>query len=181
MERSMPAADVTLVPLAEEDFTELRELAGTIWRQHYTAIISAAQVEFMLESRFSDDALRVQLQAAESWLEVLRASGAPVGYCAYELANLVGDGSQAAGMKLAQLYVRSSQRRQGLGRAMLHHVEHRSRELGREELWLQVNKRNTASIAFYRAAGFDIVREAVLEIGGGFVMDDYLMAKRVAG
>lgn len=177
----MPAADVTIGPLTEADFTELRELAGTIWRQHYTGIISAAQVEFMLESRFSDDALRVQLQATDSWLEVLRASGAPVGYCAYELANLVGDGQQATGMKLAQLYVHSAQRRQGLGRAMLRRVEHRARELGREELWLQVNKKNTASIGFYRAAGFDIVREAVFEIGGGFVMDDYLMAKRVAG
>jgi ribosomal protein S18 acetylase RimI-like enzyme len=39
-------------------------------------------------------------------------------------------------------------------------------------LWLQVNKRNGGAIAFYRAAGFEVVREAVFDIGGGFVMDD---------
>ncbi len=44
-------------------------------------------------------------------------------------------------------------------------------------LWLQVNKRNTDAIGFYRSAGFEVIREAVMDIGGGFVMDDYLMAK----
>jgi len=31
----------------------------------------------------------------------------------------------------------------------------------------------------HRPAGFDIVREAVFEVGDGFVMVDYVMAKRV--
>jgi len=67
----------------------------------------------------------------------------------------------------------------GLGRFMLGHLEGRATALGRRALWLQVNKRNTGAIGFYRTAGFEVVREAVFEIGGGFVMDDYVMAKRV--
>ena len=62
---------------------------------------------------------------------------------------------------------------------MLGHVESRARELDSRALWLQVNKRNTGAIGFYRAAGFKVVREAVFEIGGGFVMDDYVMAKTI--
>jgi ribosomal protein S18 acetylase RimI-like enzyme len=62
---------------------------------------------------------------------------------------------------------------------MLRHVEDRARGLGSRGLWLQVNKRNTGAIGFYRAAGFEVVREAVFEIGGGFVMDDYVIAKAV--
>ncbi len=58
-------------------------------------------------------------------------------------------------------------------------VEQRARDFGHHSLWLQVNTKNTGAIVFYRAAGFRIVREAVFDIGGGFVMDDYLMAKRV--
>jgi ribosomal protein S18 acetylase RimI-like enzyme len=53
------------------------------------------------------------------------------------------------------------------------------RELRRRVLWLQVNKKNAAAMAFYRSAGFEVIREAVFEIGGGFVMDDYVMAKQV--
>jgi ribosomal protein S18 acetylase RimI-like enzyme len=64
---------------------------------------------------------------------------------------------------------------------VLGNVESRSRELGRHILTLQVNKRNTGAIGFYRRAGFEVVREAVFDIGAGFVMDDYVMAKRVWG
>jgi ribosomal protein S18 acetylase RimI-like enzyme len=62
---------------------------------------------------------------------------------------------------------------------MLGHIEGRARELDTRALWLQVNKRNTGAIGFYRSAGFEVVREAVFEIGDGFVMDDYVMAKWV--
>ena len=134
----------------------------------------------MLAGRFSDEALREHVRAADRWLELLRVSGTPVGYCGYELASMDGNGASPAAMKLGQLYVLESHRGVGLGRFMLGHVEARARELKRRLLWLQVNKRNTGAIGFYTAAGFELVREAVFEIGGGFVMDDYVMAKRLA-
>jgi GNAT superfamily N-acetyltransferase len=172
----MLPADVTLTPTTEPDFVMLRELAETIWRQHYTGIISAHQIDYMLPGRFSDESLREHIQAPDRWLEILRVSDKSVGYCAYELANNYGDGGLAA-MKLGQLYVLASHRGLGLGKFMLGHVEQQARDLGRYLLWLQVNKRNTGSIAFYKAMGFAVSREAVFDIGGGFVMDDYVMTK----
>ena len=175
----LPAA-TTLTPVTEPDFAILRELAGTIWRRHYPAIISAVQIDYMLAGRFSDEALRTYTRAAGRWLEVLRVSGVPVGYCAYELADMANDDRSPAAMKLGQLYVLESHRGIGLGRFMLGHVEQRARGLGRRVMWLQVNKRNSGAIGFYRSAGFEGVREAVFEIGGGFVMDDYVMANRLS-
>ena len=52
-----------------------------------------------------------------------------------------------------------------------------ARRLGAPAVWLQVNKRNERAIGAYLKAGFEIIGEAVFDIGGGFVMDDYLMAK----
>lgn len=178
--RLAPPADITLTPVTEPDFAVLRELADTIWRQHYVGIISVGQIDSMLAGRFSDEALGAHMQAADKWLELLQVSGTPVGYCGYELADMDGDRSEAspAAMKLGQLYVLQSHRGMGLGRFMLGHIEGRARELGCRSLWLQVNKRNTEAVGFYRAAGFEVVREAVFEIGGGFVMDDYVMRKR---
>jgi ribosomal protein S18 acetylase RimI-like enzyme len=170
---------VTLKPVTEPDFAVLRALAGTIWRQHYAAIISAGQIDYMLAGRFSDEALREHVQAADRWLELLRVGEKPVGYCGYELAGMDGDGSAAVDLKLGQLYLLESHRGMGLGRHMLRHVEVRARELGRRALWLQVNKKNAAAMRFYRSAGFEVIRQAVFEIGGGFVMDDYVMAKQV--
>jgi alpha-L-arabinofuranosidase len=46
-------------------------------------------------------------------------------------------------------------------------------------LWLTVNKNNAGSIAFYQWCEFVIAEPMVTDIGGGFVMDDYRMVKRV--
>ncbi len=170
-----PCGDLRLTPTSEHEFPVVRALAETIWRQHYTRIISREQIDYMLAGRFSDDALRDQLQAPDKWLELLRVSGTPVGYCGYELSPEVRDA-----LKLGQLYVLESHRGKGLGRFMLGYVEKRARDLGRHTLVLQVNKRNTGAIAFYRQAGFEVVCEAVFDIGAGFVMDDYVMVKELA-
>ena len=177
----MPAShkDATLDAVTKQDYVDLRALADTIWRRHYAAIISAAQIDSMLSGRFNDEALREYVNTAGRWLELLRVSGMLVGYCGYELADQYGDENMAA-MKLGQLYVLESHRGRGLGRFMLGRVESRARDLGRRVLFLQVNKQNTGAIGFYAAAGFTIAREAVLDIGSGFVMDDYVMEKRLS-
>lgn len=167
-------ADVQLASANAQDFPVVRELAAAIWRQHYTGIISPEQIDSMLAGRFNDQALRSHLDATEKWLEVLWWSNQAVGYCSYEFS-----GDPPGALKVGQLYVLASHRGQGLGRYMLGHIESRAAELGRRNLVLQVNKRNTSAIGFYRAEGFEIVKEVVFDIGAGFVMDDYVMAKKV--
>lgn len=54
----MLPADITLTPVADSDFTALRELADTIWRQYHAGIISTAQIEYMLAWCFSGDEAR---------------------------------------------------------------------------------------------------------------------------
>ncbi|MEQ1852318.1 MAG: GNAT family N-acetyltransferase, partial [Chthoniobacteraceae bacterium] len=75
------------------------------------------------------------------------------------------------------LYVLPDQQRKGHGRRMLGHICARARSLGASGVWLQVNKRNERAIRAYLKAGFHIEKEAVFDIGNGFVMDDYLMAR----
>lgn len=173
----MPLPEATLTPVTERDCAVLRELASTIWRQHYTGIISADQIEYMLSGRFSHEALQTQIGASNKWLELLRVGSEPVGYCGHELTR--EDDSGLPAMKLGQLYVLESHRGLGLGKRMLARVESLAREHGSRTIRLQVNKRNTSSIGFYRAMGFEVFRETVFDIGGGFVMDDFLMEKRL--
>ena len=172
----MLSTATTLALVTDQDFDVLRELTGVIWRQHYAGMISNAQIDYMLAGRLSDDALRKHMKAADRWLAILRVSGMPVGYCAYECANMQGTQEPAA-MKLGQLYVLESHRGMGIGRFMLGHVEGRARDFSKRLLWLQVNKKNSGAIGFYRARGFEIAREAVFDIGAGFTMDDYVMEK----
>ena len=145
-------------------------LARETWTQHYVPIIGAAQVEYMLAKFQSAEAIARQI-AAEGY-EYYLAPG--VGYLA-----LVPDPAKKS-LLLSKIYVTASARGTGLGRALAEFAERRCCELGCNELWLTVNRNNAGSIAFYERLGFRKTQTLVTDIGGGFVMDDWRMAKNPA-
>jgi ribosomal protein S18 acetylase RimI-like enzyme len=79
--------------------------------------------------------------------------------------------------KLHKLYVDPAHQRRGLGRGLVARVEELARAAGAGRLTLNVNKRNDAAVAAYRRWGFEVTSAVVLDIGGGFVMDDWIMEK----
>ena len=155
----------------EADIPLLRDLAQRIWRECYPGIITPEQIEFMLGWMYSAEEIRRQIAAGLPW-EIAEHDGAPIGYLSYQLDP---DGR----VKISKLYLLPEQQRQGHGQRLLDHISDQVRTLGAREVWLQVNKRNERAIGAYLKAGFRIEKEAVFEIGGGFVMDDYVMVRGV--
>lgn len=164
----------TIRPLEVRDFEPLAALAAAIWLAHYTTIITKEQIEYMLSGRFAPESLRCYLDAGDRGLDVLEQAGELVGYCSYATTAVPGE------MKLEQLYLLPRLHGRSLGKRLLEHVERRCVEHGASSLMLQVNKRNHRAIAVYRRAGFAVREEVVVDIGRGFVMDDYIMAKALA-
>ena len=165
--------DVRLEPLTPAEFPTVARLGEAIWRSHYTPIIGAAQVEYMLASRYTSEKLSRYLDSDERWLQLLKLSGEPVGYCSYARTDRPDE------LKLEQLYLLPQHKGKGLGGFMLRHVEAEGRRLGFRVLMLTVNKNNTDSIAIYKKTGWTLRGEIVIDIGHGFVMDDYVMEKRL--
>lgn len=162
-----------LRPLARADFDGVAALARTIWLEHYTKIITREQIEYMLGGRFTAANLERYLDAPDRWMFVLRQDGALIGYCSYALTSTPRE------LKLEQLYLLPALHGRGLGRLMLEHVETHARRLGMDTLMLQVNKHNTAR-EVYLKGGFKVREEVVIDIGQGYVMDDYIMSKQLA-
>ena len=164
--------DIRIEAMTEADFPTVARLGETIWRGHYSTIISMAQIDYMLAGRHVPEKLRAYLGAGDRWLELLKLNREPIGYCSYSLsATAPGE------MKLEQLYLLADHKGKGLGGRLLRHVENQSRQHGCRNLMLTVNKYNTDSIAIYRKSGFVVREEAVFDIGNGYVMDDYVMVK----
>ena len=67
----------------------------------------------------------------------------------------------------------------GAGRRLIEHVEAAARADGASTLVLNVNKHNASSIGFYRRCGFEVRESVVVDIGRGFAMDDFVMAKPI--
>ena len=57
---------------------------------------------------------------------------------------------------------------------MLQKVFEEARGFGKKKVYLTVNKHNYHAIDVYKKTGFVIAKEAVTDIGNGYVMDDYV-------
>ena len=83
-------------------------------------------------------------------------------------------------LKLEKLYVHQDAQRRGVGSRLIARVEAEAIAQGLPTLILNVNKNNLQAIQAYQKSGFVIRESVVVDIGGGFVMDDYVMAKRLS-
>ncbi|AXE31246.1 N-acetyltransferase [Chromobacterium phragmitis] len=167
------SATITLDFLAEEDFSIIAALGAEIWRKHFIGMISREQIDYMVSGRYTPEKLSRYLDAPDRWFRLLRAEGRPVGYCSYALAEPPGE------MKLEQLYLLEELRGQGLGGRMMDEVEAAARAMDCATLMLTVNRHNAEAIAVYEKRGFRVRGEVAADIGNGFVMDDYVMAKKM--
>jgi ribosomal protein S18 acetylase RimI-like enzyme len=158
-------------PATVADIPLIRQLAHEIWHANYPGIISLEQIDFMLGWMYSPAEIESQLQGGVHW-ELVEKDGAAIGFVSYGL-------EPDHRVKLHKLYIVNSSQRQGIGRALLDHVMTAAAKLGGSEVWMQVNKKNTKAIAAYKKAGFHVAKEATFDIGHGYIMDDYLMAKPV--
>ena len=163
--------DFGITPLRDADIAPVCALAREIWMQHYPGIITVKQIEYMLAQRYSPEVIRAQLSTGEAWWDKLEVRGELCGFASYER------GSGARAMKLDKLYVHQRVRGKGYGAALIEHVARAARGEGMDMLYLQVNKYNHGSVAAYLRAGFTVEKSVKVDIGNGFVMDDFIMSK----
>ena len=82
---------------------------------------------------------------------------------------------------MSKFYVKKSLRGKGIGKTAMAFIEEKALELGCDRISLTVNKNNTNSIMAYDKLGFDNKGPIVIDIGGGYIMDDYAFEKPLRG
>ena len=163
--------EIVLARNSKEDIQRLSKLAKTIWTEHYTDIIGPEQVEYMLRTLQSSAAIEGQMMEEGYQYYFLRSDGADVGYTAIE--------PEEDQLFLSKIYIDKSYRHKGFAAETIRFLENACRKNGWKNIWLTVNRHNTGSIAAYERLGFVKTREQVSDIGEGYVMDDYIMEKKV--
>jgi len=165
------AEPLSIVAATEADLGAVAALAGAIWRRHYPGIITDEQIEYMLARGYSHAALSRFLQEEGAGLDLARLGERLAGFAAYHRGDQPGEA------KLDKLYVLQDTQRRGVGSRLIANVESAARADGCSTLILNVNKNNVQAIRAYEKNGFAVREAVVVDIGGGFVMDDYIMAK----
>ena len=159
--------------ITKTELPEIERLAREIWPVCYKEIITSAQLNYMLDNFYSQDALRKQMLEAKHVFILVVENEKNIGYISYTTI-LETNGA----LHLNKIYLVPQLQGKGFGKQMLHYAEDSVKELGAFALELNVNKYNPA-LHFYNYNGYTLKEETVIDIGNGFVMDDFILIKNL--
>lgn len=154
--------------LMTDELHLVREIAYQTWPISYKHMISVNQINYMLERMYNDDALKRQYVIEQARFFILSKLSDNIGFAS------CGPSQNSDTFKLHKLYILPDHQKTGAGAQLLNCCIAFAQMNGANELFLQVNRNNSA-VQFYRKQGFQLVGEEKFDIGNGFFMDDYIM------
>ncbi len=161
-----------MVQLLLADQTHLdtiSELAHTIWNAHYVPIIGQEQVDYMLGQMYNKENLKLQLEVNKHQFYLIHKDNKCVGFISVSSNN-------QADYFLHKFYIHKHESNNGLGTECLNNL---IKLLKPKSFTLTVNRQNYKSINFYFKNGFVIDRVEDFDIGNDFVMNDFVMIKKI--
>jgi len=155
-----------LIQITQKEISVVQNLAREIWEEHYIKILSQEQIDYMLDLFYSEEKIKSELEEGIVW-EMLCENDSPIGYLVCK--------PEAEKLYISKIYLKAETRGKGLGKFLLNRAIELAKQYQKKSIYLNVNKYNTDSIAFYERNGFQKIDEGVFDIGNGYVMDDYIM------
>ncbi len=155
-----------------EELAAVRKIASEVWPETFAPILTQEQIRYMMRMMYAPEVMERELGEGYCF-DLVRVDGELAGYLVYSAYRESGTA------KLHKVYLRSRFHGKGIGKAMLEHACDRCREAGFSSVILTVNKQNFKAQKAYFRFGFVAERAETVDIGSGFVMDDYVMRKNL--
>lgn len=158
-----------------DDRARLAALADEIWHEYWPALIGEAQTDYMVERFQSLAAIEWDMaeHAYEYWFLQAEDDGRIVGYTGGHVE------AQTNRFFISKIYLLAEERGRGFAKETVRFYEGLCRERNLEAMYLTVNKGNDLGIRAYLGTGFRTIDAVETDIGNGFIMDDYIMEKRI--
>jgi diamine N-acetyltransferase len=157
----------------DDTFETVRNIAQITWPDAYSDILSTDQLAYMFTMMYSIKALREQTQLNNHHFILAKEGEDYLGFASYEFEC----GSQRK-TKIHKLYILPLVQGRGVGRFLMEYIESQAQCIGDEAVFLNVNRNNNA-VHFYKKVGYAVVKEEDIAIGNGYLMEDYVMEKRL--
>jgi ribosomal protein S18 acetylase RimI-like enzyme len=158
--------NIRLIDASEVE--EVTKLAHLIWPDTFRDILKPEQLQFMLEWMYNPKTLSSQIESGHQFF-LLENKHNYIGYMGVEVAH-----SSSNLLKIHKLYLLPSQQGRGYGKLLIEHAISLAKSNGNSAITLNVNRFNK-SVKFYQALGFQITKEEDIDIGQGYLMEDYVM------
>ena len=142
----------------------LARTAKVIWHQVFSYMISDNQIEYMTDKFLSSEAIKENIKNGYKYRVLIDND---------EIIGFTASVKEESRIFLSKLYLKEEYHNQGLGKKMIEDVKNL---YDLDVMYLTVNK-NSKIIPIYKHLGFKEIDAVVIDIGNGYVMNDYILAK----
>ena len=150
------------------DTKKLAKMASEIWHEYWPSLLSAEQIDYMVQKFQSEEAIEEQIKNENYTYYFLVEGNDIVGY--------TGISNKKDYLFLSKLYLLKEYRHKGLGKKAFDEIK----KMCTNKIILTVNKHNSSAYNAYLKYGFKVIDSVVTDIGSGFVMDDFIMEYELA-
>lgn len=164
---------ITITEAFVEDIAKIQEIANITWPITYGEILTKEQLDYMLDLIYSNEAISKQIQNKEQLFYLISDSESVIGFIGIE-----HNYKNKAITKIHKIYLLPETQGKGYGKIVFEEIGKMALENNSNELLLNVNRFNTA-LNFYKKLGFEIKETVDIEIGNGYLMEDYVMGKNI--
>lgn len=163
--------DLKIFEATIDNIYDIQEIAKESWPKTFASILSSEQIVYMMNWMYSTESLTEQFAENNRYF-LVESDENLLGFMAIE-SNCY----QSGRTKIHKAYILPSAQRKGVGRALFDMAASEAIKSGDKAIFLNVNKNNQQAIAFYKKYGMKNIKAEVIDIGNGFVMDDYIFEK----
>lgn len=164
---------ITINGASIADISTIQNIAHSTWPITYGTILSAEQLQYMLDLFYSKEALTAQFEKKEQLFYLIANEETILGFIGIE-----HNYQNKSATKIHKIYILPELQGKGIGKIAIEAVRELALENNSTSLLLNVNRFNKA-LDFYQKAGFKIMDEENIEIGHGYFMEDYVMKKEI--
>lgn len=158
---------IEIVKAEIRDIPIIQELSNIVWPVTFADILSKDQIKYMMNMMYSAESLTNQMQSGHQY--VLAKEGDK--YLGYLSTQSFDDLNCA---KVHKIYVLPDAQGKGVGKHLIEYAKQVALEKGFACLTLNVNRYNK-TLDFYIHLGFSIAGTEDIDIGNGFLMEDYVL------
>ena len=155
------------------DIKQIQNIVHVTWPITYGEILSKEQLDYMLDLFYSNEGLTLQYNKKEQLFYMIYEDETNLGFIGIE-----HNYNDKAVTKIHKIYLLPETQGKGIGKKVIDEIGKLALDNNSTALILNVNRFNSA-LGFYKKIGFEVVDEVNIDIGKGYLMEDYVMKKKL--
>lgn len=164
---------ITISEATISDIKQIQNIVNITWPITYGEILSKEQLDYMLGLFYSTEALTEQYNKKIQLFYMIYEEETNIGFIGIE-----HNYNEEAITKIHKIYLLPETQGKGIGKKVIDEIGKLASEKRSTSLLLNVNRFNSA-LGFYKKIGFEVIDEVNIEIGNGYLMEDYVMEKKL--